>query len=649
MVETVLRTLQPDGTDETTRRLRRLPEILQMEGSCLYALNHRAEARKKYEQALELAPNDAEVLTQMAHFLYSEGDHNRAVEVLETLTSLMPNSYHGYLLLAMNLYELGRDRDAFEAINRALELEGGDLSVYVLKMRILLRNGVWDGVRSILDFLHENGITDDLSVLWCEAQLTEFDEKDLEKALELYQTIAQRIEGGEYLPWACRVYFRITVLLAEKRDARKEEDRAELLAVLDKGLAHNGNDPDCMDYKAWLLKRDKRYDEALELYHKLEAIPRRTLGVEQELAELYYRDLTHNADKALHYYQMLLDNNETAELHFYAGTCRRYLGDWTGAEQNYLREREMDPEDVDAYNGLGYVYEAMGRYEDALENAEKAIDLRRDLEGDQSRYYFRKVQILRRLNRPLEAAAVVDEIAEKYGYDAAEQLKFDIYCQFGLWDAANAHLKVWRKTGKKRNRLNAASIKLDMYLGLLDQARNAIAAGEKKLNSGDLENLRLQMAELDGDTEFQVQVWKERLERNTDLTHALMNLAQTYYWAGEIEEARKYAALALEELDNQLKLHLKNAALYRSRRAMALALLGRMEEARIELAAVRAMPLCEGCDYCTCKDADIFEANMEEVCGNWEKALALHSAGMDRWPDDLDFAAGAARMRRKGF
>lgn len=648
-VERILRALQPDGTDETAKRLRRLPEMLQIEGSCLYALNRRAEAREKYEQALALAPEDAEVLTQMAHLLYAERDYDRAVEVLETLTGLMSGSYHGYLLLARNLYELGRDQDAFEAVNRALELEGGDLGVYVLKMRILLRNGVWDGVRNILDFLHQNGVTDDLSVLWCEAQWTEFGQKDREKALEQYQTIARRLEGGEPLPWASKVYFRITELLAEHRDARKEEDRAELLAVLEQGLAYDEDDPDCMDYKAWLLKRDGRCDEALALYHRLEALPRRSLNVERELAELYYRDLTHNADKALHYYQMLLDNHETAELHFYAGTCRRYLGDWTGAEQNYLREREMDPEDVDAYHGLGYVYEAMGRYGDALENAEKAIDLRKDLDGDQSRYYFRKVQILRRLNRPLEAVAVVDEIAEKYGYDSAEQLKFKIYCQFGLWDAADAHLKAWRKTGRKRNRRNAASIKLDLYRGRLDQARNAIAAGEEKLNSGDLENLRLQLAELDDDTEFQVQVWNERLERRTDLTHALMNLAQTYYWAGEIGEARRYAARALEELDHQLKLHLRNGALYRSRRAMALALLGRMEEARIELEAVRAMPLCEGCDYGSCKDADIFEANMEEVCGNWEKALALHRAGMERWPDDLDFAAGAARMRRKGF
>ena len=168
------------------------------------------------------------------------------------------------------------------------------------------------------------------------------------------------------------------------------------------------------------------------------------------------------------------------------------------------------------------------------------------------------------------------------------------------------------------------------------------------LNKQDLENLQLQIAELEGDLQSQVAVWKKRL-KNTDNTHALMNLAQAYCWDGNIPESRKYAQWAAETLEEQLKLYLKDEALYRGRYAMVLALLGRMEQAQSELAAVRAMALCEGCDYGSCKDADIFESYMEEVCGNYEKAALLHRAGLKKWPDDLDFAAGAARMKRKGF
>ena len=647
-MENLLRSMVPDGTEKTEKRLKSLPENLQMQGSCLFNLGDRNKAIQKYEQALALAPNSPEVLTHMGRLLCLVGELNRAVDIFDKLTAVLPGSYHGFFLLSQTLYDLGRDQAAFDAINRALELERGDLAVYVLKMRILIRNGVWEGVHNILDFLHQNGITDELSVLWCEAQLTEFEQKNKEHALEQYRAIAHRLENGEQLPWGSAVYLRITTLVGEHKDARKEEDRAEMLAILDKGLALDKNDSDCMDYKAWLLKRGNRNEEALELYHKLEKLPRRNLNVEQELAELYYRNLSHDADKALHYYQILLDNNEHPDYHFYAGTCRRYLKDWEGAEQNFLREQELSADDVDGYNGLGLVYEAMNRYEDSLAQANRAIELVKDRQGDQSRFYFRKVQILRRLGRAQEAAETVDELTGKYGCDHSEQLKFDIYCQFGLWERARDQLAVWRKSGRLKARQAAAEVKLNLFTGQLAKAKFKLLRVKKSLNERDLENLQLQIAELEGDLQPQVKIWKKRM-KDTDDTHALMNLAQAYCWDGNISESRKYAQWAVEALEKQLKLYLKDEALYRSRYAMALALLGRMEEARTELATVRAMALCEGCDYGSCKDADIFEANMEEVCGNYRKAMELHQAGLKKWPDDLDFAAGAARMKRKGF
>lgn len=645
VIEKILRKMQPDGTKETEKRLSRLPEVLQIQGSCLYALGRRDEMMEKYEQAVPMAPDDPEILTQMAHLLLNQKNYERAAEVSRKVTELMPDSYHGYFLLSDALHELRRDRDAFHAVNRALELDGGDLAVYVLKMRILLRNGVWDGVRETLDFLHENGITDVLSVLWCEAQLAEFADQNTEKALEMYRKIAERLEKGEELPWASQLYFRMTVLMADK--LRKPEDRPELLAMLEKGLGYDPDDEECLDYKAWLLARENRVEEALAIYHKLETIPNHPLNVERELAQLYYKDLGKNAEKALHYYQMLLDHEENDVLHFYAGTCRRYLKDFAGAEKNFLREREMVPDDIDSYRGLAYVYEAMGRYEDALENAEMVIKLRRNVEGDQSKYYFRKIQILRRLGRYQEAIQTVDEVTSIYGYESADKMKFDIYCQFGQWEKARQHLKEWKRSNRKRDLQHGAEVKLDLLLGEYKKARAALAKGAKKFNPSDYQYLQLTMAELDGDHAAQFRNWKERED---DSDYALMNMAQGCWWSGNYEEARNYAQRAVEKEEEMLKRHIVNETLYRSRRALMLAILGREEEAKAELAKVRRLPLCEDCNYCRCKDADIYEANIEEICGRYDSAMRLYLAGMEKWPDDLDFADGVRIIkRRKGI
>ena len=78
-----------------------------------------------------------------------------------------------------------------------------------------------------------------------------------------------------------------------------------------------------------------------------------------------------------------------------------------------------------------------------------------------------------------------------------------------------------------------------------------------------------------------------------------------------------------------------------------LALLGRMEEARAELAKARNCPLFKYCTYGKCKDADIYEAYIEEITGNREKAKALYLAGQKNWPDELDFRSGEIRLKKK--
>ena len=647
-LEQLLRTMEFDGREETEKRKKRLPEFLQMLGACLIILDQKEAGKETCRQALELAPKDPELLTQMGHLYYSEQDYAQSVEMMQRLIAVEPTRYHGYLLLAFNYFAMHRDRDAFEAVNRALDLERSDLSVYVLKMRILLRNGVWDQVREILEFLRQNNVADELAVCWCDALLTELGDAQEAAALEKYRAMMERLERGETLPWAAEVYFRITLLTGKQRDANREETRAELHALLDKGLALDANDRDCLDYKAWLLKKDGKVSEALALYHKLEAMEGHSLSVEHNLAELYYKDLSRNAEEALKYYRLLIEKHEDPDMHFYAGTCCRYLKRYEEAAQHFLREQALNPEDVDGYNGLAYVYEAMCRYPEALEQMEQAVALAQNREGDQAWLYHHKTQILRRLGRPQEALDNVRFVMERYGYQEGHAQQFEICCQFGLWQQAAEVLKAWKKADRKSSEVVVAMVKLQLYTGHIFKAKMLFANWSAQLDASDRETLQLQMAELSGDVRTPVKIWEARRKRTPRETHVLMNLAQSYHWAGKKEKAKKTAEEALTLIEALLEKKLTNETLYRSRRSLVLALLGRMEEARAELDRVRGMGLCAGCEYGLCKDADIFAAEMEELCGNRDLALKLHRKGLEQWPDELDFAAGIRRLKRKG-
>lgn len=640
--------MPPDGTRKTDDRIASLGSKLQMKGVCLLSLNRKEEAEEAFEKALAASPEDPAVLTGIGRLFLKQGKAERAVTLFAHLVTIQPEAYQGYYFLARGLFALGRDRDAFDAVNRALEIEGSDLGVYLLKMQILLRNGVWAEVRDTLTFLREHGVTDEINTLWCEGQLLELGENKKDEALSLYQAIARRLEAGESMMDPAQLYFRMLVLEGQRLDAREEADRAKLLALAEKGLSYDPQDPDCLDYQAWLLEKDGKPEQAMEIYHRLEANPRFTRCARRGLASLYYKDLDRWAAQALDYYAWLLEDSEESDDHFYAGTCCRYLGRYKEGEAHFLRLLELSPDDIDGYRGLSFLYECMGRYEDALTQINKAIAIAQQREWDSSRYYRSQIRILRRLGRPREAVQAVQTMTEQCGNSNAFQDQFDIYCQFALWDEAAGVLRQWEKHGKKNARLDAARIDLALFSGDLEKARTLFSGKKRLLSSKDKERLELLLAELDGDEEPQMSIWNRRLESWNDPGYALMNMAQVQWWSGHFQQARDYAARALLQIEESIPKNKDMEALYRGRRSILLAILGRMEEARAELAAVRALPLCDFCCYGRCKDADIFEANFEEITGNYRRAMALHQAGRQRWPDDMDFAAGINRMKRKG-
>lgn len=651
----VIKDMKPDGTEKTDKRIGTLPERVFAKAGLLYQLGRKEEAIATYEESLRIAPENGEILTYLLRFYLSVRNYERAAELGEQLTKLIPDAYHTYLLYALALFGLHRDRDAFDAVNHAMDIDRGDLGEYTLKMQILIRNGAYEEARNIVNFLHENEINDATDLLWCEAMLAELDEKNKEKALESYNALAQRLEAGESPSWAADLYFRITSLKAEGLDMSKQEDRDVLMELLEKGLSYDPEDGSCLDYKAWLLKKDGKKEEALKIYHTLEARPRRNLYIERQLAEVYYSDLEKYADKSLHYYQILLDDSENdPDFLFYVGMCQMQLGNFADAEKMFLAEQGQEPDVLDGYYRLSYVYEATGRLEEALIQAEKALEIVKDREGNQTAYYLRKVQILRRLGRPHEAVAVVREAMDKYGYSGGNEKIYDIYAQFGLWDDAEKHIKKWRrqkdgrssavavwiKTSIRKDKQVEAWLKRDNYSLILDQP--------------DTEDINLLAAKIGGKSRTINKILQDRLKKVADdniggLNYAYMNLAIAAFREGNIKKAKEYAQKGLEACDEVLKGHLRDEAMYRARRSLLLAILGRKEEAINELAVARNLPLCISCPYGRCKDADIYEMDMAELFGDPEKSLEMAKKGMKDWPDDEDFVIQLHHLKRKGL
>ena len=647
-VEEILRNLTNDGTAETRKRIARIPEILQVQGNCLMKLGRTDEAKAKLEEALKKAPEDAEVLSLMSKILFASGDYTYAVEIFQRLLRVSPGAWIAELMMAMCLYRMRRDREAFEAVDRAIAINGNDLGMYILKMQILLRNEIFEDVHETLNFLEESGAPEDISTDFIRAELMELEKKDVKGALKQYQALRNRVEAGEDLMWNPELYYHIAVLTGNQLDLTQDGNRNTVLEIVEKGLSYNEQDTDLLSYKAWVLKNGGLREKAIEMYRNLLLKnPGSTVAL-RGIADLYHENLNLNAADALYYYERLLETQKTAELYFYAATCKRHLGDLEGARRYFMKELEMDPEDLDAYHGLAFIADNQGNYDQSLELLDQALAILQEYGQSYDRIVEHKAKVLRRQGRYEEALTFAAEAADRYHYGGALQLQFDICCQFGLWDRAQKVLDQWKRLRRNDPELLAASSRLNLLQGKMFKAALAMGPAKHKLPFEQVQDFRLQLNDLECNHERQIQIWSRRVKENPDDDHSLLNLAHAYWHMGKLDAAQGAAQKALALLDNILTQNLTDEALYRSRRCLALAILGRDEEAKAELANTRKLPLCDFCEYGSCKDADIYEAHIEEILGNQENARKLYVAGRTNWPDDLDFAAGEARLKKKG-
>lgn len=640
----ILKDMKPDGTEETDKRIEGFPDKRLLHAKTLHKLDRLKDAELAYEKLAFDYPENAKILTHCVFFYMNQKKFGKASQTAEQLIEVSPDTYYGYLLLANAYFEMEFDREAFEAINRAIELDGSDFFAYIIKIRILIRNEAFDAARDIIGFLESNGIENNITLEACKALIVEFETKDVDKAIEAYDAVIERIENGEEMDFSAAIFYRYAILTSKKMGNLDEEKIEQLIAILDRGLKFDKVDIDCLDYKAWLVTKQKnKTEEAIELYHTLENYLENNRNIERQLADLYYRNVSKNADKALHYYKLLLARDkEDPVILFYVGMCLNYMGEYEEAESIFLKEKEVEPDETDAPYRLSMVYESMGRYEEALANAEEAIAIVADKEGNNSSYYLRKVQILRRLGRFDEAVSVIRFIEEKYNFQGADNKIFTIYAQAGMYDKAEALIEDWQKKDNQYGAAMAALVELKLMEQKTDEARKLFAilkdsfSNYQKMRVGGF----MAVCNADSKTELELRLMDlESCEKEDydDISHANMEVALAYWRMGDWEKAKEYAKASIEAIDIMVSRHITNKTLFYGRKALLLALVESKEAALAEIERVRTLPLCSNCPYDGCKDVDIFEIYVESMYGDDEKSLELCKKGIVRWPDEGDF------------
>lgn len=646
----VIRKMQPDGTEKTANRLDRTAEIMGRIAGNLMELRRFDESEKMMDLALAEKPEDLNNLLHMTQLALCIKKYKKAEELADLYIRQGSRNAFGYYLKASACFRMGNDSQAFQMVNIALDLDGSNLQFYLLKLRILMRNHAFEPADALLTFLEDNGIKDDPTMSFCKIQRYLFtrqgkNKEELEKYLQLAQTIDEQIASGNYGKpfWGPEFYYDYTDLTFDYQKMQEKVVAEELIAILDKGIALEPDDYNCRSYKAWILKREKKYPESLEIYKELEKDPEHGLNVEAELAEIYYSKLENNAEKALHYYEILLKaSEETSDRHFYAGMCCLRLDQLEEARQHFLKEQEMDPEDIDGYYRLAYTYLKMNRLEDALEQAEKTVELaKKRKEEDKARFFQPLIKTLRRMNKPDEAIQAVEECAAWSKGWLPEQDIYEILIQFGRYAEAGAHLKLWLKNRKKDDYLIHS---LQAELLMLQRKNKTLFAHllnyRQIMEADQLQRSEFTLSILNGKygkcLPLAEKAFREMQEKGRENSSTRNRYVRALWYTGAREEAKEEALKAIKILDGEIQKAKADKLISQTKRAYLLAIAGRIEEARAEMEHLENAPMCEQCVYCRCKDLEVFRCEVELIAGEYEKALQMTDAALADWKDEED-------------
>ncbi|MBQ1826605.1 MAG: tetratricopeptide repeat protein, partial [Erysipelotrichaceae bacterium] len=292
----VIQNLPQDGDAKTVKRKGRLGEMYGRKGSYMMAIDRPEDAMHYFELGLKSAKDKASILTSMIGASLNARDYLKAEKYARELILERSDAFHGYLFLAYSLFSQNRDPEAFDAVNHALNLSL-DLESFILKGRILIRNNALDEAQEVISFLEENNLRDDPAVLYLNGLLNQ-QKDDAKTALEYYEKADAAIENSAIHPFTDDLYYQYLNLKGETLDARKEEDRKLMLEIAEKGLQADPHHYDLLDYKAWLLTRDRQYENALEIYRELLETPDHGPGIEAQIGYIYYQDLGKKAEQS---------------------------------------------------------------------------------------------------------------------------------------------------------------------------------------------------------------------------------------------------------------------------------------------------------------------------------------------------------------
>lgn len=481
--------------------------------------------------------------------------------------------------------------------------------------------------------------------------------------------------------------YRLHWVKADIHRIKKEyEEALSEYTGLEKDLPDNAD----IDYKRGLcLQKLGRTEEAIQAFQRTLQKDATHPRVNHELMKIYSRQFDQYELKSSYGLALKAINAQlelVEDAYYYIERGLLYMDNYNMdlALADYEKALELEPDNIYAYNNIGYVLQSKGQFEKAIEYYEKSIELMTD---ESTMLPYRNIATCyKALGKWEKGIEILQEAMKKFSPSTSLYMKmaslyacngnfakarqlFEEALQKDLINQFDYYREVIHDTYLIAGDIQGAK---NMYEKWIEQTKrlkgNTRSIWQARMEAiEDFGCFYFYQRELKTAIRYLEEAFKMAQKNGLDFEITGRRLAVAYLLMGQNNKAQTMARKTMEELicGNHLPAELKQkeaedpetefafvsfrplAPQRIDRIAQIYLCLGDMKRAEQYLEQIEQIPRCRNCSYAVCYDSWITRAFLAEVNGDIPEAVRLYRQAMTVNPGDEEVVLTLKALERK--